>query len=337
MRVHRLLLAAVLLGLVVTAAAGCGSSKSSSRDVPASAAATVGDTTISKASLAELMAASKLHSTAKGSRYPAPGTAKYKLLQGNALLYLVNESELEQKLAALHGAPVTEAQIETRLAQVRAQLFGAQPSHYKKELKLEGITEKQLKQELHDELVRDHLYAKVTSETTVSNAELEEAYTKYESVYTRPSTRTVRQILVDSESLADELEKKLHAGASFAALAAKYSKDTASAAVGGRVTITQGYSVPEFEEVAFKLKTHEISEPVQTRYGWHIIEALGPTLTGDRTPLAAVKKQLRSSLLKTKKQAAWKSFLDDMKQEFAPTIHYQDGYTPPRGSSATAS
>jgi hypothetical protein len=105
--VHRLLLAAVLLGLVVAAAAGCGSSKSSSKDVPASAAATVGDTTISKASLAELMAASKLHSTAKGSTYPAPGTAKYKLLQGNALLYLVNESGLEQKLAALHGAPVT--------------------------------------------------------------------------------------------------------------------------------------------------------------------------------------------------------------------------------------
>jgi foldase protein PrsA len=334
--VSRLLRAAALLGLVAVAVTGCGGSKSSSKHVPTSAAATVGDATISKASLQELMAASKLHSAAKGSTYPAPGTAKYKLLQGNALLYLVNESELEQKLAELHGAPVTEAQIDARLAQVKAQLFGAQTSHYKKELKLEGISEKQLKQELHDELVRDHLYAKVTSTTKVTKDELEQAYTKNESVYTRPSTRTVRQILVDTKSLADEIESKLHAGASFATLAAKYSKDTASAAVGGRITITQGYSVAEFEEVAFKLKTHEISAPVQTRYGWHIIQALGPTNTGDRTPLAAVKKQLESSLLKTKKQTAWKTFLAEMKQDFAPTIHYQDGYTPPRGSSATA-
>jgi foldase protein PrsA len=336
MRVSRLLLAAALLGVVVSAA-GCGGSKSSSKRVPSSAAATVGDATISKASLQELMAASKLHAEAKGSTYPAPGTAKYKLLQGNALLYLVNESELEQKLASLGGAPVTEAQVNARLAQVKVQLFGAQPSHYKKELKLEGVTEKQLKQELHDELVRDHLYARVTGDTQVTDAELEEAYKKNESVYTKPATRTVRQILVPSKSLADDIEAKLRDGADFAALAKKYSKDTASAAIGGKLTITQGYSVPEFEEVAFKLKTHEISSPVQTRYGWHIIEAVSPTVAGDSTPLAAVKKQLRSSLLKTKKQTDWKSFLSTMKTEFAPTVHYQEGYKPPPGSSATAS
>ena len=89
-----------------------------------------------------------------------------------------------------------------------------------------------------------------------------------------PKTREVRHILVNSKSLADTIETKLKNGASFAALAKKYSKDTGSAAQGGKLCVAHGgtsgacqQTVPPFDKAAFSLKTDELSQPVKSVYG----------------------------------------------------------------------
>ena len=85
-----------------------------------------------------------------------------------------------------------------------------------------------------------------------------------------------RHILVETEAEAKAAEDLLKNGVDFAQLAKKNSKDTGSAANGGDLGwFGKGQMVPEFEQVAFKLKVGEISQPVKSQFGYHIIQVLG--------------------------------------------------------------
>jgi parvulin-like peptidyl-prolyl isomerase len=76
-------------------------------------------------------------------------------------------------------------------------------------------------------------------------------------------------------ALANELRQRLLAGEDFAALAAEYSDDPGSAANGGDLGwFGKGQMVAPFEEAAFSLPIGEISEPVKSDFGYHLIEVL---------------------------------------------------------------
>lgn len=80
-------------------------------------------------------------------------------------------------------------------------------------------------------------------------------------------------ILVETKEVADEVKAKLDAGADFAELAKEYSKDTANSSIGGDLGyFGKGKMVAPFEEVAFALGLNEISDPVETEFGYHLIK-----------------------------------------------------------------
>jgi peptidyl-prolyl cis-trans isomerase C len=102
-----------------------------------------------------------------------------------------------------------------------------------------------------------------------------------------------RHILVATEEEAKAIEAQLKAGADFAALAKEKSKDPGAADGGDLGYFTKDQMVPEFAEVAFKLDKGQISDPVHTQFGWHIIKVedkrTKPTPTFDQ-----VKTQLQN-------------------------------------------
>ncbi|TQS76600.1 foldase [Ornithinibacillus gellani] len=80
-------------------------------------------------------------------------------------------------------------------------------------------------------------------------------------------------ILVEDEETAKEVKEKVDKGEDFAKLAKKYSKDEGTAEDGGKLGFfSVGKMLPEFEEAAYGMKVGDISEPVKTQYGFHIIK-----------------------------------------------------------------
>jgi parvulin-like peptidyl-prolyl isomerase len=318
------LLAAALL------VAGCGGS---SKAVPADAVAVVGADTITKTQFNDLLEGAKRTYKARKTPFPKAGTTQYKSLQDQAMQYLVQQSELGQRAKDL-GVAVTDKDVADRLKQIKTQYFGGSETRYQQQLKQQGLTEAQIKKDLHSQILSEKLYKKVTSKVTVSDADVKSYYDAHKTSYEQKASRDVRHILVNSKKLVQSLESQLKAGASFAALAKKYSKDPGSAKQGGKLTISKGQTVPPFDKAAFTLKTNQISAPVRTTYGWHIIEALGPVKPAKQTPLKDVKDQIRQQLLQTKKTDTMTKWVDGVKTDFAKKISYQTGYTPVATSTA---
>lgn len=110
-----------------------------------------------------------------------------------------------------------------------------------------------------------------------------------------------RHILVESEAEARSLLLQALAGADFGELAARASKDQGSAEKGGDLGwIEKGATVPEFEEAAFSVRPGNLTGPVQSEYGWHVIQVLGRRPAGEGLYEAAkpqVARDLQQSYL----------------------------------------
>jgi peptidyl-prolyl cis-trans isomerase C len=101
-----------------------------------------------------------------------------------------------------------------------------------------------------------------------------------------------RHILVEKEDEANAIVARLKAGEDFAKIAADVSKDPGSGKEGGDLGyFTKDRMVPEFAEAAFKLKPGEISAPVKSQFGWHIIK-LEDLRTKPLPSFADVKDQI---------------------------------------------
>ncbi|MBV8081663.1 MAG: peptidyl-prolyl cis-trans isomerase [Candidatus Eremiobacteraeota bacterium] len=110
-----------------------------------------------------------------------------------------------------------------------------------------------------------------------------------------PSQVQARHILVKTKAQADVVEAQLKKGGDFAALAKQYSIDPGTKDKGGELGwFGPGQMVPAFQAAAFALKPGQISAPVQTPFGWHVIqvEATKP-LTKDEA-IDQIKKQQES-------------------------------------------
>ena len=137
-----------------------------------------------------------------------------------------------------------------------------------------GIDEAFIKEQIKTDLYMNKFYESVMSEVDLSEEKLKEYYEQNKEEYRNTQVKA-SHILVDKEEEAKDILKKLQAGQDFAELATEFSKDPGSAAQGGDLGFfSKDMMVPEFDVAAFSLKPGEISEPIKTTYGYHIIKVV---------------------------------------------------------------
>ncbi|QWG49292.1 peptidylprolyl isomerase PrsA [Bacillus mycoides] len=121
-----------------------------------------------------------------------------------------------------------------------------------------------LKEETVKNGVRASLAQEQAIEKTITDKELKDNY--------KPQVKA-SHILVKDEATAKKVKEELGQGKSFEELAKQYSEDTPSKEKGGDLGFFEhGKMVKEFEDAAYKLKKDEVSEPVKTQFGYHIIK-----------------------------------------------------------------
>lgn len=167
----------------------------------------------------------------------------------------------------------------------------------------------------------------------VSDAEIKEYYNSHKDEFMEKESVKAQHILVkvnkDSDKAAwaaakkkaEMIRNKAVKGGDFAALAKEYSDDPGSKNNGGELGFfARGRMVPEFEKAAFSLKKGEISQPVKTAFGYHVIKVEDKKQAHQKT-LDEVKKEIRQDLLKKKQKKAMDAVLKRLEKQYKPEIH----------------
>ena len=164
---------------------------------------------------------------------------------------------------------------------------------------------KQVK-EFEDRLVVDAYLTKyVGKNLTVTDAEIKEYYQQNINKFAAPPKVKARHILLRNRKEAEQVKQKLQNGGDFTQLAKEYSIDLPMAREGGSMGIIEkGKTLPELEKVLFTLNVGEISDIVETRFGFHIL-TVDEIITTQYRPLSEVTEVVKSAILLQKEAKAF--------------------------------
>jgi peptidyl-prolyl cis-trans isomerase C len=225
----------------------------------------------------------------------------------------------DKVIATIDGKPITEGDLAVAESEIGSDM-GTMPAAQKRVSLLEFLIDNQLFAEAAESEKLDQgaafqtriaylkrralreLYFDKVIKSSVTEAEARKIYDEQVKLLKPEEEISARHILVDTEAEAKALKEKIDKGADFAQLAKETSKDPGSKEDGGSLGyFGHGQMVPQFEEVAFKLQKGQVSDPVKTQFGWHIIK-LDDRRTKQPPAFDIVKDRIMQSLLLRKAQ-----------------------------------
>ncbi len=168
-------------------------------------------------------------------------------------------------------------------------------------------------------LLKQYALKVLLQDIKVEDEEVESYYNENKEQFKSPESVKASHILVDDENKANEIIEELNNGLSFEEAAGKYSKCPSKARGGDLGFFTRGKMVPEFEKAAFEMKKDEISKPVKTQFGYHIIK-----LTDRKEPgissLEEVKDKLKETILVNKQRKVYMDKVNQLKAKYQVEI-----------------
>ncbi|MDX6644911.1 MAG: hypothetical protein QOK40_638 [Miltoncostaeaceae bacterium] len=306
--------------------------------LPAGVVAQVDDRRITEGALDRALQQSLAQMQLQTQTVPAAGTEAYATARRSALQNLV-ASQIFTIEAAKCGTPckVTNGEITKQLDKVKRTSFENSQAKFDDFLKRSKFTLADASSLIRTQLQRQKIFANVTKPIRFTAAEALAYYRSHRRNYKNPELREARHILVATLKEAQDLRKVL-TDANFADLAKKNSLDPGSKAQGGDLGIIAPGSglVPEFEKALNSLKLGQISQPVKTQFGYHLIEVTKIT-PAETLSFAKVKSSIIQTQLQLRRQAALTKWQTDVYQGWRKRTVYSsaDLLPPPLPAPAT--
>lgn len=294
--------------------------------LPSNVAIEVGNTQITKAQLARRISVLKALYGVQN-----PGGAKSSAFLRD-MAQAVAMSTVLDHAAAARGVTVTQKSAQDTLASMISQQLGTTGSDpqaaFTQLLGQYGITE----QEVLDEVARQQsiglLFTNVTASVVkgVTEASARAYYDQDPNRFEKPESRTLSNIVVSSQTKAQQVLAALQHGTSFAAEAQAVSLDASTRTKGGSLgSVTAGQLDPAYAQVAFATAKGNLFGPVQTQYGWNVglVQAITPAA---QPPYADVSSTVLETLRSERASQEWQSWL---RQQLAQAhVKYADAYRP---------
>jgi peptidyl-prolyl cis-trans isomerase C len=280
--------------------------------------ARVNDEDVTRADLERLIRNMEL-----GAGQTVPADRRDEIYRG-ALDQLVTYTVLKQEVRA-RKVSVPEGEIEASLQEMQKQFPNDQ--EFKKALSERGMTLDRLRADARiDMAINKMIEDEVALEPEATDVQVRDFYDKNPDKFQQDEAVRASHILIRVEPTATEAEKQkararaedlakqAKAGADFAELARKHSAD-GSAAMGGDLNfLVPGQTVAAFDKAAFSMKPGEISDVVETEFGFHIIKVTEKR-DASMVPFPQVSPRIRAYLTDEAKQGRAQAFIEELKKK----------------------
>ena len=227
---------------------------------------------------------------------------------------VITEADVNETIAALgqrgagYNTPEGRRAVLDQLVAKNLFLAEAKKNFYEGDPKFKADLAK-----IKDEMLANFAIEKALSVVKVSEDEVKKFYDEHKSEFIAGESVEASHILVDNEEKAKVLLVNIRNGKVSFEDAAKANSSCPSKEKGGALgSFTRGQMVPEFENAAFSMNVGEISEPVKTQFGYHIIKVTNKT-EAKEIPYEEIKPRLEQKVLADKQQAAYSSKLNQLK------------------------
>jgi peptidyl-prolyl cis-trans isomerase C len=200
------------------------------------------------------------------------------------------------------------------------------------QLKMVGMTLPEFEQRvLEQNICENVLEREVKAKIAISDADAKEFYDENPARFEQPEQVRASHILIstldketqqplpaakkkEKEEQIQKIRARAQKGEDFGKLAQEFSEDPGSKDKGGEYTFPRGQMVPEFEAAAFSMKPDQISEVVETQFGFHIIK-LHEKIPSKKVELASVADELKEGLAQREFQKQLPEYFEKLKKE----------------------
>lgn len=153
------------------------------------------------------------------------------------------------------------------------------------------------------------------SKIGISEEEITKYYNDNKDMFMDQESVRAKHILVETIEECEQIAKEISEGLSFEEAAERFSSCPSGANGGDLGAFTRGRMVPEFEKAAFELNIGEISGPVQTQFGYHLIK-VEEKKSASVKPLEEVKNSVANTLLQEKQSSKYAELVEELTNKY---------------------